>query len=54
MAKMRVETDRKTELHRIADRMLGAAIRKEEAGDLDGCEKWLAKALEKEAEAAAF
>ncbi len=46
-------TDEKTTLHRTADRMLAAAIRKEEAGDMEGCEKWLAKALQKEAEAVA-
>ncbi len=46
--------DPKTTMLRTAERMLAAAIRKEDAGDIEGCEKWLAKAIEKEAEAAAL
>ena len=46
--------DQKTTLLRTAERMLAAAIRKDDAGDQEGCDKWLAKAIEKETEAAAL
>ncbi len=46
--------DPKTTMLRTAGRMLAVAIRKEDAGDIEGCEKWLAKAIEKEAEAVAL
>ena len=46
--------DPKTTMLRTAERMLNAAIRKDDAGDAEGCEKWLAKAIENEAEAVAL
>ncbi len=46
--------DPKTTMLRTAERMLAAAIRKEEAGDPEACDVWLNKAVAKEAEANAL
>ncbi len=47
-------TDGRTRMFEIADRMLRAAIRKEDAGDIPACDMWLDKAVAKEAEAIAL
>ena len=44
-------TDDKTRMLEIANRMLHAAIRKEDAGDINAADMWLDKAVGKEAEA---
>ncbi len=51
---MTIPTDEKSTMLAVADRMLRAAIRKEDAGDTEGCDFWLNKAVAKEAEAVAL